>query len=259
MSQILYQFSGERFSPIEWCDPARQTTLVADSFRVENGRVVALERHLGRFSDSVLSTTDVTPDRLNAFLSALVSTIPAEGSWFPRIEAVETPGGATLRYRERPAPPWSSEVVIARAPHDPRRFPHTKGTDLEALLALRTQVATEAIITTADDLLVEGAYSSLMMWRAGNDHLTVIPPTTPHLPGITEAVLTDYARSAGIPVVAEDVSGSDLEGAEVWILSALQGIRVATAFVEGPSLGMVPGRRELWQEHWLSLAQPVQA
>ena len=191
-----------------------------------------------------------------------MSTIPAEGSWFPRIEAVETPGGATLRYRERPAPPWSSEVVIARAPHDPRRLPHTKGPDLEALLALRTQVApvgaTEAIITTADDLLVEGAYSSLMIWRAGHDYPPVIPPATPHLPCITEAVLTDYSRSAGIPIVAEDLSVSTLEGAEVWILSALHGIRVATAFVEGPSLGMVPGRRELWQEHWLSLAQSIQ-
>ena len=262
MSQILYQFSGERFSPIEWCDPARQTTLVADSFRVEDGRVVALERHLERFSDSVLSNTDVTLNRLNAFLSALVRALPAEGSWFPRIEAVETPGGATLRYRERPAPAWSSEVVVARAPHDPRRFPHTKGPDLEALLALRTEVAplgaTEAIITTADDVLVEGAYSSLMIGRAGNDYPTVIPPTTPHLPGITEAVLTDYARSAGITVVVEDLSVSDLEGAEVWILSALHGIRVATAFVDGPPLSMVPGRRELWQEHWLSLAQPVQ-
>ena len=185
--------------------------------------------------------------------------LPTEGSWFPRIEAVDTPGGATLRYRERPAPPWSSEVVIARAPNDPRRFPHTKGPDLEALLALRTQVAplgaTEAIITTADDLLVEGAYSSLMIWLAGNDFPTVIPPTTPHLPGITEAVLTDYARSAGIPVAAEDVSVSNLEGAEVWILSALQGIRVATGFVEGPPLSMVPGRQEFWQEAWWSGAK----
>jgi branched-subunit amino acid aminotransferase/4-amino-4-deoxychorismate lyase len=119
--------------------------------------------------------------------------------------------------------------------------------------------ATEAIITTADDLLVEGAYSSLMIWRAGHDYPTVIPPTTPHLPGITEAVLTDYARGAGIPVAAEDVSVSDLEGAEVWILSALQGIRVATEFVDGPPLGSVPGRRELWQDHWLSLAQPFHA
>ncbi len=261
MSQILYQFSGELFSPIEWCDPARQTTLVADSFRLENGLVVALERHLERFSDSVISHTDITPDRLDAFLSALLSALPSEGSWFPRIEAVETPGGATLRYRERPAPAWSTEVVIARAPHDPRRFPHTKGPDSEALLALRTQVAplgaTEAIITTAGDFLVEGAYSSLMIWLAGNDFPTVIPPATPHLPGITEAVLTDYARGAGIPVAAEDVSVSDLEGAEVWILSALQGIRVATEFVEGPPLTAAPGRRELWQEHWLSLAQPV--
>jgi branched-subunit amino acid aminotransferase/4-amino-4-deoxychorismate lyase len=260
MSQILYQFSGERFSPIEWCDPARQTTLVADSFRLEDGRVVALERHLERFSDSVVTSTNVAPERLQAFLTALPHALPSQGSWFPRIEAVETPGGATLRYRERPAPPWSSDVVIARAPNDPRRFPHTKGPDLEALLALRAQVAplgaTEAIITTADDLLAEGAYSSLMIWLAGDDHPTVIPPTTPHLPGITEALLTDIARDQGIEVAAKDLSVSDLEGAEVWVLSALQGIRVATEFVDGPPLGSVPGRRELWQDHWLSLAQP---
>jgi branched-subunit amino acid aminotransferase/4-amino-4-deoxychorismate lyase len=127
------------------------------------------------------------------------------------------------------------------------------------LLALRTQVAplgaTEAIITTAEDFLVEGAYSSLMIWLAGNDYPTVIPPTTPHLPGITEAVLTDYALGAGIPVVAKDLSVSDLEGAEVWILSALQGIRVATGFVEGPPLTVVPGRQEFWQEAWWSGAK----
>jgi branched-subunit amino acid aminotransferase/4-amino-4-deoxychorismate lyase len=259
MSQILYQFSGERFSPIEWCDPARQTTLVADSFRVEAGRVVALERHLERFSDSVLSNTDITPDRLNAFLSALVSTIPAEGSWFPRIEAVETPGGATLRYRERPAPPWSSEVVVARAPHDPRRFPHTKGPDLEALLALRTQVAplgaNEAIITTNDDLLVEGAYSSLLVWLPGEDNPLAIPPSTPHLPGVTERVVTDIAQDLGVQFNHRDLRVADLEGAELWILSALHGIRVATNFVEGPLLDWKPGRRDHWHSLWWSHAR----
>jgi branched-subunit amino acid aminotransferase/4-amino-4-deoxychorismate lyase len=258
MSQILCQFSEGAFTPIEWCDPARQTTLVADSFRVEDGWVVALERHLERFSASVLATTDTPADRLEPFVAALPARLPRQGSWFPRIEAVDTPGGATLRYRERPAPTWSAEVVVARAPHDPRRYPHIKGPDLEALLSLRTAVAPlgaqEAILVSQDDYLMEGAYSSLMIWRAGEDHPTVVPPSTPHLPGITEQLLLDIAQSHTVPVSHEDLRVSDLEGAELWILSALHGIRVATSFVGGPALSPVPHRRDHWQSWWRDLA-----
>lgn len=261
MSQILYQFSEGHFEPLEWCDPSRQNTLVADSFRVEAGRAVALERHLERFAGSVSSHTDTSAEIVDAFVRAIPEFLPREGSWFPRLEAVATPGGATLRYRERPAPAWETEVVVARAPHDPRRFPHVKGPDLEALLALRTQVAPlgaqEAIITSADDMLVEGAYSSLMIWLHGEAGPTFIPSSTPHLPGITEAEMREIAVSQGVEVRDENLLVSDLEGAEVWILSALHGIRVATSFVEGPSLALVPGRREQWQAQWLARARPV--
>ena len=263
MSQILYQFSEGHFEPLEWCDPSRQSTLVADSFRLEDGLVVALESHLQRFSASVAAHTDVAPERLEAFLTALPAALPTDGSWFPRIEAMETPGGATLRYRERPAPAWETEVVIARAPHDPRRHPHRKGPDLEALLALRTQVAPlgaqEAIITTADDGLVEGAYSSLMIWRDGDEVPTFIPFSTPHLPGITEAEMREIAASQGLEVRDHNLLVSDLDGAEVWILSALHGIRVATSFVAGPRLTVAPGRREQWQAQWLARARPVRS
>lgn len=263
MSQILYQFSEGRFSPIEWCDPSRGTTLVADSFRLEDGLVVALERHLQRFSASVAAHTDVAPERLDAFLAALPAALPTSGSWFPRIEVVDTPGGATLRYRERPAPAWETEVVIARAPHDPRRHPQLKGPDLDALMALRTQVASlgaqEAIITTGDDRVVEGAYSSLMMWLPGDDGPTVIPPSTPHLPGVTEAILREIAVRQGVELHESDLTVSELEGAEVWILSALHGIRMASAFVDGPHLTHNPGRRDEWQAAWLALATPARA
>jgi len=261
MSQILYQFSEGHFEPLEWCDPSRQSTLVADSFRLEVGQAVAFERHLERFARSVSSHTDASADALEAYLAAIPEFLPGEGSWFPRLEAVDTPGGATLRYRQRPAPAWETEVVIARAPHDPRRFPHVKGPDLEALLALRAQVAPlgaqEAIITKADDMLVEGAYSSLMIWLHGDEVPSFIPPSTPHLPGITEAEMREIAASQGVEVRDENLVVSDLEGAEVWILSALHGIRVATSFVEGPSLAVVPGRRDQWQAQWLARAQPV--
>lgn len=263
MSQILYQFSEGRFSPIEWCDPSRGNTLVADSFRLDDGLVVGLGRHLERFSTSVLAHTDVVPERLEAFLTALPAALPTDGSWFPRIEAVETPGGATLRYRERPAPAWEPEVVVARAASDPRRYPHRKGPDLDALMALRTQVAPlgaqEAIITTSDDGLVEGAYSSLMMWLPGDDGPTVIPPSTPHLPGVTEAILREIAEHQGLNVYQKDLTVSELEGAEVWILSALHGIRMVSAFIDGPRLTHNPGRRDAWQAAWLALATPARA
>jgi branched-subunit amino acid aminotransferase/4-amino-4-deoxychorismate lyase len=263
MSQILYQFSEGRFSPMEWCDPTRGNTLVADSFRLEDGLVVALERHLERFSGSVTAHTDVTPRRLDEFLTALPEVLPSQGSWFPRIEAVETPGGATLRYRERPAPAWESEVVIARASHDPRRYPHVKGPDLGALMALRTQVeplgAQEAIIMGDGDTLVEGAYSSLMMWLPGDQGPTVISAATPHLPGVTEAVLSDIATQQGLEVSHKNLTVSQLEGAEVWVLSALHGIRVASVFVDGPALNQEANRRAEWQRLWLAQARHISA
>ncbi|MEK9600051.1 MAG: hypothetical protein VW032_05065, partial [Pontimonas sp.] len=88
MSQILYQFSEGTFQPIDWCDPSRQTTLVADSFRLEDGQVVALEKHLERFAHSVAAHTDVTPPRLDDFLASVRGILPSHGSWFHRIEEV---------------------------------------------------------------------------------------------------------------------------------------------------------------------------
>ena len=128
-------------------------------------------------------------------------------------------------------------------------------------MALRTQVqsegAHEAIITTQGDYLVEGAYSSLMIWLHGADSPSVISSSTPHLPGVTEAVLRDIASEQGLEVEERNLRLTDLEGAEVWILSALHGVRVATSFVGGPTLSAQPGRRAVWQELWLSQAAPV--
>ena len=261
MSQILYQFSGKEFAPLDWCDPARHTTLVADSWRLEEGLVVAWEKHWDRFRGSVLTNTTVSSLTLDAFRSALVDILPKAGSWFPRIEAIDTPGGATLRYRQREAPPWNSEVVVAIAPHDPRKFPLTKGPDLEALMALRREVeplgATEAIIVDDAGLLAEGAYSSLMVWPSGSDIPHVISPTTPHLPGVTESVLKDIATEQGIDIKESSLSVTDLEGAELWILSALHGIRMATSFIDGPTPSVNTARRDQWQHLWRQRGVPI--
>jgi branched-subunit amino acid aminotransferase/4-amino-4-deoxychorismate lyase len=262
MSTRLFSFSGEALGAIEWCDPVAGETLVADSWRVESGQAVALERHRDRFFASA-AHHGLESAKLSAFWDAVIAAIPLEGSWFPRVEVVATPGGPTLRYRERVAPAWNAEVIVARASHDPRRHPHTKGPDLEALLALRASVAPlgagEAIITTDHDCLVEGAYSSLMVWLPGSDSPLVVPPSTPHLRGVTESVITDLAGELGVAIHQRDLSVRELEGSELWILSALHGIRVATAFIDGPPLGSVPGRRDTWQSAWWSQAKALTA
>jgi len=71
---------------------------------------------------------------------------------------------------------------------------------------------------------------------------------------VTEAVLFEVASADSVDVIERDLLVSDLEGAEVWSLSALHGIRVATRFVEGPELAQDTDRRALWQGLWRARA-----
>ncbi len=258
---MLFQFADEKFIQVDWCDMYELETLVADSFLVDQGKIIALEKHLRRFRNSVKSFTEVDIHRLDKFEQTLPSMLPREGAWFPRIEAVATTNGTALRYRQRPSPKREGEVVVARAPRDPRKFPSIKGPDLAELMRLRRDVAKlgagEAIITTDQDLLVEGAYSSLAIWLSGESELTMIPDQTAHLPGVTEAVIQELAEMQGVSVKKMDLSVSDLKDAEVWILSSLHGIRVAQTFIDGPQLKIVNGRRERWQNLWKSCAKTL--
>lgn len=259
MSCMLFQFANEKFVQIDWCDPYELETLVADSFLVDEGKIIALEKHLQRFRNSVENFTEVDTHKLDKFEQTLPSMLPREGSWFPRIEAVKTKKGTALRYRQRPSPKRGGEIVVSRAPRDPRKSPSIKGPDLAELMSLRRDVAKlgadEAIITTDQDLLVEGAYSSLAVWLSGSNELTMIPDHTVHLPGVTEAVIQELAEMQGVLVKKMDLFVSDLKDAEVWILSSLHGIRVAKTFIDGPQLNIVNGRRELWQNLWKSCAE----
>jgi len=93
---------------------------------VDDGQVVALEHHLDRFRTSVAATTQLESAPVEAFLAAVLEKILAVGSWFPRIEAVATPGGPTLRYRHRVAPELTSEAILASTSQDPRTLPLVK-------------------------------------------------------------------------------------------------------------------------------------
>ena len=261
MSSRLFQFSGEKLGAIEWCDPHGGDTVVADSWFVQDGHSVALDRHRDRFVQS--ATTDFGMDQslITSFLNAVAQAIPREGSWFPRIELSTSRGGLTLHYREREAPSRETTVALAVGSHDPRTVPHRKGPDLEQLMSLRRSVsslgATEAVIVSDSGHIVEGAYSTLVWWKKDAEHLSIVPPSIPRIPSVTESVVIDIAREQGIEVVPELAAVSDLDGAEVWVLSALHGIRLTTDFVGGPEVTSDGVRHDQWQKAWWAKRAPL--
>jgi branched-subunit amino acid aminotransferase/4-amino-4-deoxychorismate lyase len=110
--------------------------------------------------------------------------------------------------------------------------------------------ATEALVVSPTGVLIEGAYSTLVIWRKNSHHLSVVPAEFARIRSVTESVITDIATARGIPVKQEALRVEDLEGSEVWVLSALHGIRLATHIVDGPTLATHPSRRDEWQEAW---------
>jgi branched-subunit amino acid aminotransferase/4-amino-4-deoxychorismate lyase len=254
MSTRLFQFSGERLGAIEWCEPRIGETLVADSWRVEDGEAVGCQRHLERFRESAVNECGFEATLIEKFHTAVLEAIPKTGSWFPRIEAVSTPGGATLRYRQRIAPDMLETVSLAVGLGDPRTHPTRKGPDLNVLMALRKSVsasgASEALIVSPTGVLIEGAYSTLVFWKKNSRHLSVVPREFARIRSVTESIITDIATAREIPVREEALHVGDLEGSEVWVLSALHGIRLATHIVGGPTLAHNPSRRNEWQQAW---------
>lgn len=236
---------------LEWCDPhALDRLLVADSWRVVDGRVRGLEAHRDRF----LAAASARRDDAEEFWRDVVAALPRAGDWFPRVELRERADGTQLSLRLRPTPATSTEVDVATAPHDPRTRPLIKGPDLDALQALRVAVqpsgAGEAIIVDAQGRIVEGAYSGLLWWRGE----TLVRPahTLPRIPSVTVGLVLRAARDAGVPLAEAEARPADLAGCELWVLSALHGLRSARRWIEGPELA--PARHAALGREWLERA-----
>jgi len=50
---------------------------------------------------------------------------------------------------------------------------------------------------------------------------------------------------------------ADLDGAEVWALNALHGIRIVTRWVDGPGVAEQPGRLAAWRARLDALRRPL--
>lgn len=257
VESVTFRFAAGEFVVDNWCDVNIGEVVVADSWAVRDGLVVGLDAHFDRFRRG-LSEQGSTVDA-NSFVAGVIDRLPRSGQWFPRIEAVRYGDGVLFRYWERPAPTRETEVVVTLATADPRTVPTIKGPDLVALGKLRADAqqhgAAEAIIVDSRGAIIEGAYSALWWWK--NDRIFRPTSTLSRVESVTDRILRDHARRIGATITEVEASPVELEGCELWVLSAAHGIRVATSWVNGPTLVAHQGRASYWRMSYDNLARPI--
>jgi branched-subunit amino acid aminotransferase/4-amino-4-deoxychorismate lyase len=218
--------------------------LAADSWLVDGGAVRAEDAHWARFGEACRAH-GIDAAELARFRAAATAAVPATGRWFPRVELGER--GLVLRVRPAPPPAGEARVVVG-TPGDPRRCPRRKGPDLALLASLRERAlaagADELLLCDEAGALLEGALSSLLWWEGGTLWTT---PDEHTLPGITRALLLDGARLRGIGVRVRSPLPRELAGLEVWLTSALHGIRVVSAWLDPAQAAGPPERAAAWR------------
>jgi branched-subunit amino acid aminotransferase/4-amino-4-deoxychorismate lyase len=236
------------------------TVAVADSWLVTEGSTLALALHRTRFLDAV-NTVSVTPHPDAAeFFDAAVALIPRHGAQFPRVELRTDSSSSEFVLRLREAPELNRSVVVASiAGGDPRTQPRIKGPDLEQMAEARSVAATvgagEAVVLTDEGYVIEGAYSALLWWR-GNILCGPLAEFD-RVDSVTARSVLALANALGIETYDEAVTPTELEGTELWSLSALHGVRIVTGWVDGPALAELPGRLSTWRARLGALRQPL--
>jgi branched-subunit amino acid aminotransferase/4-amino-4-deoxychorismate lyase len=77
------------------------------------------------------------------------------------------------------------------------------------------------------------------------------------VPSVTAASVLTLAAALGVETYEEAVTPAELDGTEVWALSALQGPRIVTDWIDGPSTAELPGRLGTWRSRLEKLRRPI--
>ncbi|HMM81970.1 MAG TPA: aminotransferase class IV [Terrimesophilobacter sp.] len=268
-NDALYRWVGGAFAALDYCDPGEYRVEAMDSFLVTHGRIFARELHESRFFEAARQRGNDLDGfaalDLEAFWDAALALVPADGNWFPRVELQSKDGAAHLVFRHRPAPEPARSAVLATLDRpDPRKAPGIKGPDVDALLSARTRArrlgADDAVILTSDGFIVDGTTSALVWWRGD---ILCAPPLAEdarefeRVDSVTARSLFAMAAALGVETHRERATPADLDGAEVWALGAVHGIRIVTSWVGGPKLAESPGRLGLWRHRREALHKPI--
>lgn len=220
---------------------------VADSFLLNEGEVVGFDRHLERFSSSAQRQGLVRP--LDQFLDAVTAALPRSGAWFPRIDLTER---GELELWVRPAPELTEAIVLATAENDPRQEPTIKGPDIPALNELRSraqqQGADDAVILDPAGRIIDGS-TTCLIWVTG-DTVLMPPSEASRVDSITVSILKDVLREQEVSIVEQWATPQELDGAELYALNALHGIRSALSWVNGPTLKVNEKRLRKWRDFY---------
>ena len=273
-SAALLRWNRGALVPLDYCDPTEWQVEAADSWLVTDGAAFALGLHRDRFFAAAAARgaglEGLDELDLEAFWTAVVDSIPPTGDWFPRVELQSRSGAASLLYRERSAPDLMTSITLAshRGP-DPRRVPTVKGPDLAAMMHVRSAAqergADEGVLLGPNGFVIEGGTTSIVWWRGD---ILFAPPEGPDWPefarvdSVTARSMFGLAEALGVPTHREPATPSELDGAEVWALNALHGIRIVTAWIDdtpGPRLAELPGRLALWRGRRDALRKPVRS
>ena len=231
----FYQYKDGTLAAIS--EPAEQEVglAVADSFLVENGKMRGRRLHEDRFRAGVAQTAPEYLEQLDRFFALAFELVPREGRWWPRFEVhLGSASPNQLFLRLRSAPEQLGVATVWTLPEeDPRSNPSIKGPDLSLGQQLRRKAkmngADEAIFLDAQGNIAEGALSSMVWWRG--DTLCAPDDSIVWLPSVTRELVLEVAKQSGVSVRLEKATPQSLIGCEVWLLSALQGIRVVTEWV----------------------------
>jgi hypothetical protein len=254
------------FQDGEWVDPPVDEdaleVLAADSFVVDESLIVGFPRHRERFFAACVDAGVDNSEAFDDFVDRSMLWFPREGRWFPRLDVVTDGHEHWYRYHHRIAPPRQDTARLAVAKSDTRQVPWRKGPDLERMAQLRmhvSQVADEALILSADGIIIEGAYSAIVVIDADEGEFSLTPAKYPRIESVTEQLVSELARDEHFDVIRRTNTVAELEGKEVWVLAALHGIRVATEIVGGPPLVVNMGRRNDFQERLREYEYPLDA
>jgi len=198
---------------------------VIETLAVEDGRLVALERHLARLSASAEQVLDrALPETLRDELIAAAQAAPG-GRHRLRIDV--TPQGTSFALR--PAAPASSQPIAVAPVVLPGGLGAHKWRDRALVEALADRLGAVPLLVDADGAVLEAAHANVFV--AEGDRLVTPPADGRLLPGVTRARVIEATGA-----VEEPVDLDRLEAADAVLLTSSIALVRATNGTRDPDL-----------------------